>query len=268
MRSSICPFVGLTTTSGSTRPVGRTICSTTCCGHAQLVRPGRRRHEHALVDPLEHLVELQRAVVAGGREAEAVLDEHVLAAAVALVLPVQLGHRLVALVDDEQEVVGEVVEQGERRLAVVAAVDVHRVVLDAVAVADLAHHLQVVLRAHPQPLRLEQLALGLEPGQPLLQLGLDLDHRLAPSARRRRRSGWPGTPASAAASRSVSPVIGSMIVSRSTVSPNISMRSTDSSYVGCTSMVSPRTRKRPRPSTASLRSNCRSTSRRRMLRMS
>ena len=48
---------------------------------------------------------------------EAVLDEHVLAAAVALVLAVQLGHGLVALVDDDQEVVGEVVEQGERRLA-------------------------------------------------------------------------------------------------------------------------------------------------------
>ena len=30
MRSSIWPFVGLTITSGSTSPVGRTICSTTC----------------------------------------------------------------------------------------------------------------------------------------------------------------------------------------------------------------------------------------------
>ncbi len=69
-------------------------------------------------------------------------------------------------------------------------------------------------------------------------------------------------------SRRFSPVIGSITVSRSTVSPNISMRSTVSSYDGCTSIVSPRTRKRPRPSTASLRSNCRSTSRRRMLRMS
>ena len=74
---------------------------------------------------------------------------------------------------------GEVVEQGERRLAVGAAVDVHRVVLDAVAVADLLDHLEVVLRAHPQALRLEQLALLLEPGQPLLQLGLDADHGLA-----------------------------------------------------------------------------------------
>ena len=79
----------------------------------------------------------------------------------------------------EQEVVGEVVEQRERRLAGLAAVDGARVVLDAVAVPDLGHHLEVVLGAHPQPLGLEQLALLLEPGQPLLQLGLDaLDGRL------------------------------------------------------------------------------------------
>ena len=107
-------------------------------GHAQLVRARRGRQEHALVDPLEHLFEAQRAVVACARQAEAVVDEHVLAAAVALELAVQLRHGDVALVDHQQEVVGEVVEQRERRLAEVAAVDVHRVVLDAVAVADLA----------------------------------------------------------------------------------------------------------------------------------
>ena len=58
------------------------------------------------------------------------------------------------------------------------AVDRRRVVLDAVAVADLLHHLEVVLRAHAQPLRLEQLALLLEPGEALLELGLDADDRL------------------------------------------------------------------------------------------
>ena len=43
--------------------------------------------------------------------------------------------------------------------------------------ADLAHHLDVVGRAHPQPLRLEQLALPLEGRQLLLQLGLDARDR-------------------------------------------------------------------------------------------
>ena len=56
-----------------------------------------------------------------------------------------------------------------------ATVDGARVVLDAVAVAELLHHLEVVLGAHAQALGLEQLALLLELGQPLLELGLDAD---------------------------------------------------------------------------------------------
>ena len=98
--------------------------------------------------------------------------------------PCSCGHGDVALVDHQQVVVGEVVEQGERRLAVVAAVDVHRVVLDAVAVADLGHHLEVVLRAHAQPLRLEQLVVLLEPLEPLLQFVLDASPWPSSSARR------------------------------------------------------------------------------------
>ena len=116
---------------------------------------------------------LQRAVVGRRRQPEAVLDELLLAAAVALVLAVELRDGHVALVDDQQVVVGEEVEQGVRRGAGAAAVDRRRVVLDAVAEADLLHHLEVVLRAHAQALGLEQLALLLEVPQPLGQLGLD-----------------------------------------------------------------------------------------------
>ncbi len=144
-----------------------------------LVRRRGGRHEDALIDTTENLLELQRAVVARAGKAEAVLDEDVLARAVAHELAVQLRHRDVALVDDEQEVLREIVEQRERGLPRAATIDVHGVVLDAVAIADLLDHLQVVLRAHPQALRLEQLAFLLEPRQPLLQLGLDADHGLA-----------------------------------------------------------------------------------------
>ena len=52
------------------------------------------------------------------------------------------------------------------------------VVLDARAEADLAHHLDVVGRAHPQPLRLEQLALPLHLGEPVRELELDAGDRL------------------------------------------------------------------------------------------
>ena len=47
------------------------------------------------------------------------------------------------------------------------------VVLDAVAAAELGEHLQVVLRAHPQALGLEQLARLLELPQALAELDLD-----------------------------------------------------------------------------------------------
>ena len=67
----------------------------------------------------------------------------------------------------------------------------HRVVLDAGAEADLAHHLDVVGGAHAQPLRLQQLALPVQLGQPLLQLGLDAAdrplHPLGPGRVVRRR---------------------------------------------------------------------------------
>ena len=176
MRSSIWPLVGLTITSGSTRPVGRTICSTTCddirSSYSAGVADRKTTWLRRSMTSSKRSGRLSRAL----GEPEPVLDERVLPAAVALVLAVQLRHGHVALVDDEQEVVGEVVDQGERRLAGAAAVDVHRVVLDAVAVADLLDHLQVVLGAHAEALGLEQLALGLEPRQPLLQLGLDAHH--------------------------------------------------------------------------------------------
>ena len=58
-----------------------------------------------------------------------------------------------------------------------------RVVLDALAVADLGHHLQVEAGALFQPLRLDQLVLLVEVFQPVLQLDLDrldrVEHALA-----------------------------------------------------------------------------------------
>ena len=53
---------------------------------------------------------------------------------------------------------GKIVEQGRRRLAGRPAREVARVVLDPVAVADLAQHLEVETGALLEPLALEQLA--------------------------------------------------------------------------------------------------------------
>ena len=77
------------------------------------------------------------------------------------------------LIDDQQEILREVVDEGRRRRPRRPAVDVARIVLDARTEPDLAHHLDVVIGAHPQPLSLQQLALALQLGQPLLELGFD-----------------------------------------------------------------------------------------------
>ena len=105
------------------------------------------------------------------------LDERRLPRQVAFVHAVELRHRHVRLVDHHEVVVGEVVEQRVRRGSRPAAVDMPRIVLDAAAEPDLAHHLQVVGRAHAQPFRLEQLALIVQLGEPLVQLLLDRPQR-------------------------------------------------------------------------------------------
>ena len=76
-----------------------------------------RREKDALVDARLELLEAERSIVLGRREAEPVLDQGVLAGPVARELAMELGHGHVALVDHQQAVVGEVVEQGVRRLA-------------------------------------------------------------------------------------------------------------------------------------------------------
>ena len=119
----------------------------------ELVLSRRGRHEDHLVHVLDELVEPQGPVVERGREPETVLDECLLAGPVTLVLSVQLWDGDVRLVEHAEEVVREVIEQGVRHLAGLPAVEESRVVLDPGAGADLAEHLEVVGRPHPQPLR-------------------------------------------------------------------------------------------------------------------
>ena len=127
----------------------------------------------------EKLVEHQRPVVERARQPESVLDERQLARAVAVEHAADLRQRDVRLVDDDEEVFGEIVEQARRALARLAAREMARVVLDAGAGADLEHHLDVEVRARLEPLRLEQLAGVAQLGEPLDKLGANqLDRAL------------------------------------------------------------------------------------------
>src|SRR5690606_41170922 len=124
----------------------------------RLVVGGRRRNEDALAHLALELLELQRPVVQRRRQPEPVLDERLLARAVAAVHTAQLSDRDVALVDEHQRVGRQVVDERRRRIAWSRARKVARVVLDALAEAQFLQHLHVEARALLEPLRLYQLA--------------------------------------------------------------------------------------------------------------
>ena len=112
-------------------------------GFRQFIRAGRGGDVDDLAGAGLELLELERAVVHGGGQAESVVDEVLLAAAVAVPHAVELRDGDVGLVDEEEVVAGEVVEQGGRGLAGETAGEVAGVVLDAVAVADGLDHFEV-----------------------------------------------------------------------------------------------------------------------------
>src|SRR5262249_61203425 len=105
-----------------------------------------------------------------GRKSEAEVDQRLLPRAVALVHAAELRDRLMRLVHEADEVVGEVVDERERVRADRAPFESTRVVLDPVAEAELLHHLEVVLRALPDAVGLEHAPLALELRDLLLEL--------------------------------------------------------------------------------------------------
>ena len=101
------------------------------------------------------------------------LGEGELAPVVARYMPPICGTLDVALVGEDDGVVGDVLEEGGGRLAGLAPGQVARVVLDAGAGAGRLQHLEVEGGALLQPLRLEQLALGDELVEALAELRAD-----------------------------------------------------------------------------------------------
>ena len=126
------------------------------------------------MEPGLELVKLQGPVVEGAGQAEAVLHQAFLSGPVAVEHGPDLGQCHVALIHEQHKVVGEVVHQRQRRGPHGPAGNDPAVVLDAVAVPQLPHHLDVVHGPLADALGLHQLAVFYEPLLPVRHLLLEL----------------------------------------------------------------------------------------------
>ena len=85
----------------------------------------------------------------------------------------KLRHGLVALINEHQRILRKIIKQSRRRLARHATRKMARVILDAMTIANLLHHLHIEKRSLMNPLRLEQASLLLEQSFPAAQLCLN-----------------------------------------------------------------------------------------------
>ena len=106
-------------------------------GARQLVLGWGGRNIHDLVQTVVKLIKIERTVVIRARQAKAVFDQTFLAGAVAMVHGAHLRKRHMALVHDEQKILGKVVDKRVRRRARRTARQHARIVLNARAEADL-----------------------------------------------------------------------------------------------------------------------------------
>ena len=90
----------------------------------QLIWPRRRRHVDRLPGPAQEFVPAQRPVVHRAGQPEAEVNKVAFAGHVTLVHGADLRHGDVRLVDDQQEVLGKVVEQAVGRRPARATIDV------------------------------------------------------------------------------------------------------------------------------------------------
>ena len=115
-------------------------------GEPQLGLTRRRGDVERARSQRKELVEHQRPVVQRARQAESVIDQRELARPVAVEHSADLRQRHVRLVDDDEEILGEIIEEARGPLAFSPSGKMPGVILDAGAGADLQHHLDVEVR--------------------------------------------------------------------------------------------------------------------------
>ena len=143
-------------------------------GTGAFILPGGGRNIDDLVYSLFKFLKFQRTVIKGAGQAEAVVHQRGLAGPVPVVHGPHLGEGHMALIDEEDKVFGEIVQQGMGRGPHRPSLDDPGVILDAGAVSQLLHHLDVVEHPLLEALGLHQLLVVLEELESLLQFPVDL----------------------------------------------------------------------------------------------
>ena len=170
-RSSTCPVVGRTSTTGSRTPVGRITCSATSPTLTSISQsPGVAETNTVWLAFSQNSSPFNGRLSAALGKRKPCSIKDLLAGLITVVHRLQLGTSDVTLIHDQQPVVWKVIDQALRRGALLAASQMAGVVLHPVAVTNLTQHLQVVLGALLQALGLKQLAFSVEHIQTLPQL--------------------------------------------------------------------------------------------------
>ncbi len=123
-----------------------------------------------LVDMPFEFGESQRSVVERARQTKTVLHERLFAGPVAVIHATDLGHTHVRFIDQQQEIVGKIIEKCGRLLARLAVGQVTAIVLDPFYEPCLLEHFDIKTRALLETLRFQQFARQAELGQARLQL--------------------------------------------------------------------------------------------------
>ena len=113
-------------------------------------------------------------VVEGGGEAEAKFHQVAFPGHVSFEHGTNLGDGDMGFVDDGEEVVGKIVEEGGGGAAGGSAVEVAGVVFDAGAEADLFDHFEIVFGAHAKALGFEKFSPVFEVFEPVGKFGFDV----------------------------------------------------------------------------------------------
>ena len=140
--------------------------------------PRRGADEHHLVDPVIKLVEIQRPVVVGARQAEPIIDQIFLAGEIPAEHAANLGQGHVGFVHEEQIVVRKIIEQSKGRRTGGPSRQDTGIVLDPLAHPDFPQHLDVIAGTLKDALRLEKLSVLFEKLHPFGELPLDLLNRV------------------------------------------------------------------------------------------